>query len=846
MSPGERLISLRRSAAAIRAASVLSAPRTPSRLGVTFAPEHSGTQFGSSFETEPKATQQQHHHYQQLPQLQQLRQGGGDEGPASLSTPDAARASALEDEILFRKLDTNSSGQLSLDETLQLIPTIGLVVSEKYIEGVWSMYDSDGSGELSREEFGRLMHVLRRKHDAVRTPGSMRSPRPPAPSLLPTRPQSSTSVTVANPLASASRSDSEETPTPRPRFSPRGKPTPRTDVHQGTTSAASMLADLDALQISTGEHSQQDNNVDPFSRAHAAAQQMDWQRLDLEPLQTPSRLGRQLEPEPEREPEVVSGGRSGRVPLDRKSDPQDTESHTTDPFAHVIKSVIAAKTSLNEAIDNGTLSERIECAGRLHDAVLQFRAMAASGVIKAAVAQAVETRIEQAMRSQQDEYTKIVDEIDRILARAARLSMGDEWQESVAVYQKAMDHYSEVLAADIAQQSDIEAIQRRMADAKQGIDRARGVLPAQLGSDDGSPETDSDDEADLVGAFEACDEDNSGKIDAAELYAILRAVGSDITLSMTHAVIQECETLFEEQANITASIRACPMFANLADRQIAKLVRYMEKVQYSSGQAIIREGDTGAEMFMVETGVCAVTKEGVRGGAQLRKYEAGDTFGERALLDSAARSASVTAISPQVTLRKLSAATYKKLLRGNPLLNKQLNTQRASYSVALLRSVAFIRSSLNDDQVSEIAAAVIPQEFREGDVVVREFEEGDCMYIVESGSLAVTKGDTGTVNTLLEGDYFGEVALMNKADNRRNATVTASSRCRLLTISKDTFDSILLNKKAQKEVRKRIVDYNTGRPAVNKYVQELDHSQRRPPLFLCTRTFSHTFSTSVD
>jgi CRP-like cAMP-binding protein len=326
----------------------------------------------------------------------------------------------------------------------------------------------------------------------------------------------------------------------------------------------------------------------------------------------------------------------------------------------------------------------------------------------------------------------------------------------------------------------------------------------------------------LLGAFEACDEDNSGKIDAAELYAILRAVGSDITLEMTDAVIHECETLFEEQANIIASVRACSMFRLLSNREITKLVEHLEKVEYSAGQVIIQEGDTGAEMFLVESGVCIVTKTGVQNGAELRKYEAGDIFGERALLDSMARTASVTAMSPQVTLRKLSAANYQQMLRGNPLLKQRLRSQQADYLGELLRSVSFNRS-LSDDQVAEIAAAAVPVDFQKDDVVIRELENGDCMYIVETGSLAVTKRDSGTavLKTLLEGDYFGEVALMNEADTRRIATVTALSQCRLLKISKDSFDKILLNKKALKQMRKGIVDYSKGNDTRDRYVRVL-------------------------
>jgi CRP-like cAMP-binding protein len=84
------------------------------------------------------------------------------------------------------------------------------------------------------------------------------------------------------------------------------------------------------------------------------------------------------------------------------------------------------------------------------------------------------------------------------------------------------------------------------------------------------------------------------------------------------------------------------------------------------------------------------------------------------------------------------------------------------------------------------------------------------MYIVEMGTLVVTKFDhgAGPVNILIEGDYFGELALMDDESSRRSATVTTSSKCRLLKIPKETFDDILMNRRVQKEVRRHILDYN--------------------------------------
>ena len=67
------------------------------------------------------------------------------------------------DEGLFRSMVAN--GKLSREAAIRILPSLGLAVTPKYIEGVWSMYDVDGDGALDREEFGRLMHVLRRGRD---------------------------------------------------------------------------------------------------------------------------------------------------------------------------------------------------------------------------------------------------------------------------------------------------------------------------------------------------------------------------------------------------------------------------------------------------------------------------------------------------------------------------------------------------------------------------------------------------------------------------------------------------------------------------------------------------------
>jgi hypothetical protein len=80
-----------------------------------------------------------------------------------------------------------------------------------------------------------------------------------------------------------------------------------------------------------------------------------------------------------------------------------------------------------------------------------------------------------------------------------------------------------------------------------------------------------------------------------------------------------------------------------------------------------------------------------------------------------------------------------------------------------------------------------------GDVVVRQGEVGDAMYLIESGTADVRAGrgeqETITVATLGPGDFFGEIALLTGAE--RNADVVATMPMTLLRLGKDEYTRYL-------------------------------------------------------
>ena len=75
-----------------------------------------------------------------------------------------------------------------------------------------------------------------------------------------------------------------------------------------------------------------------------------------------------------------------------------------------------------------------------------------------------------------------------------------------------------------------------------------------------------------------------------------------------------------------------------------------------------------------------------------------------------------------------------------------------------------------------------------GKVIFREGEEGDQMFIIQEGSIRISKNIDGkeyTLAVLSKGDFFGEMALVTRV--KRTATATAGDTVRYLAFNRDGF-----------------------------------------------------------
>jgi len=109
-----------------------------------------------------------------------------------------------------------------------------------------------------------------------------------------------------------------------------------------------------------------------------------------------------------------------------------------------------------------------------------------------------------------------------------------------------------------------------------------------------------------------------------------------------------------------------------------------------------------------------------------------------------------------------------------------------------LHKVAFLQD-LDDQTLSILAARLVSRTIKGGEVIFRELDDSDVLYIVEQGRVVVSKHVRGDVDIVLTrfnpGDFFGEMGLFDAAP--RSATAHAESDTVLWQLSRHAFEQIL-------------------------------------------------------
>ena len=100
--------------------------------------------------------------------------------------------------------------------------------------------------------------------------------------------------------------------------------------------------------------------------------------------------------------------------------------------------------------------------------------------------------------------------------------------------------------------------------------------------------------------------------------------------------------------------------------------------------------------------------------------------------------------------------------------------------------------SLDNEGRDQLMASATPVEFDEGQIIVREGDPGEALYLIKRGSVRVhttRDGQEVPLATLTKGACFGEVALLS--GRARTATVVAAEPCTLLCFYRQQIEEVL-------------------------------------------------------
>ncbi|MFC1986580.1 cyclic nucleotide-binding domain-containing protein [Chloroflexota bacterium] len=141
--------------------------------------------------------------------------------------------------------------------------------------------------------------------------------------------------------------------------------------------------------------------------------------------------------------------------------------------------------------------------------------------------------------------------------------------------------------------------------------------------------------------------------------------------------------------------------------------------------------------------------------------------------------------------RRMSMVLWDMFTGSAPYRDVFIRCLHPAFIGGYIRHIAFGYSSpaAEADRKEEVMEeTTLGRLYHDSEIIIREGELGDCMYVIQSGQVKVTVTQDNkevSLSVLGQGDVFGEMALFQQQP--RSATIRAIGDVRVLTIDKRIF-----------------------------------------------------------
>lgn len=225
-------------------------------------------------------------------------------------------------------------------------------------------------------------------------------------------------------------------------------------------------------------------------------------------------------------------------------------------------------------------------------------------------------------------------------------------------------------------------------------------------------------------------------------------------------------------------------------------LRDVEVRTFEPGALIIRQGDPADDFFIMKSGTAEVFREAP--GAEPKRLavlQEGQFFGEIGLLHGVRRTATVRAAAAEpVETYVIDRDRFAELVTERDLTSKELATviRRRMMGSTLAQALP----KLGPDDIGRFSSRFEWRSYPRGATIVRQGDLADRFFIIFRGEVEVVAerpgGDEVFLARLGEGDYFGEIGLLEKRP--RNATIRPAPECEsveVMTVDRAGFEELI-------------------------------------------------------
>ena len=282
---------------------------------------------------------------------------------------------------------------------------------------------------------------------------------------------------------------------------------------------------------------------------------------------------------------------------------------------------------------------------------------------------------------------------------------------------------------------------------------------------------------------------------------------------------------------IPSGLRRCAVFDHMTPEQLAQVAQCASPVRFPAGVTVLKEGDASRDAYVVQQGAVRITRQTAYGTFELAVLGEGQLFGETSFVDEGARSVdAVTERACELLLlnpislaaqcagdRRFELALWwafwrslaQKLRGTNERLSRFFSEtgvpppptdpvpREATGSFRLQigdKQELFTEQKLSRMEIHFLSSLSRERRLRAGDVLFREGDAGDAMYVVVEGKVRISKQIPGAGEEALafmeRGDWFGEMALIDNAPRSAEA-VAHDGGAVVLAVPRDVVSGLL-------------------------------------------------------